>query len=582
MAALWKNGIRRLSSIMRLLLGVGILSLVLEVVYTNHSVVAPNRNSRIIVFDNRNIISVAGNNHPKTENRTNGVLVSPTPTPGIIELSSNTNATIKATNDIRNGTLNIFIHVGPHKAGSTFLQNLMAEEHAKLEEDNYFYIGKLNHRNFQETELPMPMDDLVRPFREGQDPEGNWKYSVKGNMAKKEFLKQIQAKHISQQHHLILSDEDFCKNPVKGARKLHDTFVTGLNERNSNSDHSIVIQVHIVMVYRPFFDWRVSSYRFSNLPSWYNPKTEWDNADPPGMACFRDFALKERHTRMDLRTLRDAFAEYFPVQLIHLQEHAPYPDFGSSFLCRMLGNTTQVCQHLVQRAQHGITETRANVDRSTQDAYLLDYEAMALYIKKIYYFAAADNSTSSLEHRHREGLPDEIKRRDLVIAVGTVFRRWAKGRIPTVISWEIRRQWFLPSTPCSTAGPTRFVASSGSNNASTFWDLLDLTNTNNATQLEAGIIPLLCPTETEMDYLENRTRELETLFFPVSDARPSYLRKFQEAQSEHKFCNVDLDLMFQDRLWKSYLQCLVEKNSLKECSEQWGSKDEDLNVGFDS
>jgi hypothetical protein len=225
---LWKKGIRWPSNIIDLILGVGILSFAFDMVHTNRFVVAPNRNSQTIVFNNNIVIDdnnhpkthknrmeevsptpeiielssktntkikATNNNHPKThQNRTEqGVL----PTPETIELSSETNAKIKATNN-SNGTLNIFIHIGPHKTGSTFLQNLMAEQHAKLKEDKYFYIGKLNPpRHLRKTKGLPPMKDLVRPFRERQNPEGDWKYSLKGNKAKHELLKQIQTKHTS-------------------------------------------------------------------------------------------------------------------------------------------------------------------------------------------------------------------------------------------------------------------------------------------------------------------------------------------------------------------------------------------------
>ncbi|KAL7476202.1 hypothetical protein ACHAW6_002080 [Cyclotella cf. meneghiniana] len=184
-------------------------------------------------------------------------------------------------------TPRIYLHIGPHKTGTTSLQDYLACNTQFLAQHRTHYLGKINPNDVKAC--PSVPPDLLRPLL--QNPSAR-------------AAKQLQtavAFHLSRNHSVILSSEDML-----------DISPALLAEALSLSTTPAVPIVPVVG-YRRYHEWLSSLYRFRYEPHWYDLDRwrEWDDDDDdddhaiPTMRSFVTPWIEERRVHPTLGRLRN-------------------------------------------------------------------------------------------------------------------------------------------------------------------------------------------------------------------------------------------------------------------------------------
>ncbi|KAL7516143.1 hypothetical protein ACHAWX_001189 [Stephanocyclus meneghinianus] len=211
-------------------------------------------------------------------------------------------------------TPRIYLHIGPHKTGTTSLQDYLACNTEFLAQHRTHYLGKINPNDVKAC--PSVPPDLLRPLL--QNPSAR-------------AAKQLQtavAFHLSQNHSVILSSEDML-----------DISPALLAEALSLSTTPAVPIVPVVG-YRRYHEWLTSLYRFRYEPHWYDLDRwrEWndDDDDDGSIPTLRSFVtpwIAERRAHPTLERLQNfsSFVVAWTTCPLVLNLHADR-DVATSFL----------------------------------------------------------------------------------------------------------------------------------------------------------------------------------------------------------------------------------------------------------
>ncbi|KAL3774490.1 hypothetical protein ACHAWO_007010 [Cyclotella atomus] len=146
----------------------------------------------------------------------------------------------------------VFVHIGPHKTGTTSIQDYFACNTEFLKQHNTYYLGKINMYDVKKCIQVPP--DFLRPIIQTPSFQG---------LAK---LRYMMHHYTSQGSNVIMSSEDIFNVPKNYTDEL---FV--------NLTH-----VYPVVGYRRYHEWLLSSYRFTfGEPKWYDMERwrNWDGHD---------------------------------------------------------------------------------------------------------------------------------------------------------------------------------------------------------------------------------------------------------------------------------------------------------------
>ena len=154
----------------------------------------------------------------------------------------------------------IFIHIGPHKTGTTSLQDYLACNTEFLKRYNTHYLGKINMYDVKGCTMVPP--DFLRPLIQTPSYQALSK------------LKYIVHYYQSRGKNVIMSSEDIFNIP----RNQTDALFANLTH------------VYPVVGYRRYYEWLLSAYRFTyGEPKWYDLEVwrAWDGHDT--IPSFREF-----------------------------------------------------------------------------------------------------------------------------------------------------------------------------------------------------------------------------------------------------------------------------------------------------
>lgn len=222
----------------------------------------------------------------------------------------------------------VFLHVGPHKTGTTTIQNSF-DSNPVLQKDNYRYLGMRN---------PPPERDSfgvrtsLRQFRAKKSPL---------------FIKKLKTA-MSSGDDLIVSAEDFCvlldavdENGVN----FFTLLATALQESNR--------QVHVAVGYRRYYEWLISLY---------NQRHRTKRSQESFVKFYRQHAQARQkpfsQTNMSLRVWKEMQNYFRSVSIINM--HDPR-DIMTQVYCDILPNATNTCEsHKKQLEVNASESTRAN------------------------------------------------------------------------------------------------------------------------------------------------------------------------------------------------------------------------------
>eukprot|EP00804_Cyclotella_cryptica_P021393 CCRYP_021020-RA/>CCRYP_021020-RA protein AED:0.13 eAED:0.13 QI:163/1/1/1/0/0/2/106/489 len=166
----------------------------------------------------------------------------------------------------------IYLHIGPHKTGTTSLQDYLACHTDFLAQHHTHYLGKINPNDVKPCRS-VPTPDLLRPLIQHPSPKVV------------ERLRRAVSFHLSRNHSVILSSEDMTEIPpgllVEALSLTEDVNRT-------------TFQIVPVVGYRRYHEWMVSLYRFQYEPHWYDLDRwrEWEEEeeeDGESIPTFRTF-----------------------------------------------------------------------------------------------------------------------------------------------------------------------------------------------------------------------------------------------------------------------------------------------------
>jgi hypothetical protein len=205
----------------------------------------------------------------------------------------------------------LFLHVGPHKTGTTSIQNSF-NVNPVLSKDNYFFLGMRNPARIRDT---FGVRAGLREFR---------------NTKSHAFLERLRRESQRSNKNLILSSEDFSL--MLNARDIHGThFFTLLQQALPRHD------IQVAVGYRRYHEWLVSLYNEIHkvhkhgeaFVTWYRRRRN-SRRRGPHKYCNHVYSEMKKHFKN--------------VQIINVHSPSNDGDLMSNVYCDMMSNATHSCQ----------------------------------------------------------------------------------------------------------------------------------------------------------------------------------------------------------------------------------------------
>jgi len=202
------------------------------------------------------------------------------------------------------------LHVGPLKCASTLLQYWMYEQLRNDLENDGFTLPSYKDSPGPYHDAKKSMGNLAHGFFPGREDPKLWSNATKFfNLA-----------HVSRKG-LVLSSEEFSRTPM--SVPMLKNFLTPWN-------------THVVVIYRPFYDWVVSlhNHYFHRRPN-FPPLTKWLTFD----RMYR-FGSDTEEVSFSLGLRNRYLAHGFRVTVLALKSSLLF-----DFVCKVVG-ASRACQHL--------------------------------------------------------------------------------------------------------------------------------------------------------------------------------------------------------------------------------------------
>lgn len=185
----------------------------------------------------------------------------------------------------------LYVHIGPHKTGTTTIQDLLARHYqVLLEQDNVVFLGKIN-KEMEDAGFVSRKHDKVRQLVQwmmaADDNDGPDDAARVGRKRKRgrnsrnsssmDVLQTALQECAKNHQHVILSNEAF--SDVANSRYPHMVakFVRRLHQIADG-----LFDVHVVLVYRRYYDWLPSLYKYRTTPNRliFTDPTHWARVWP--------------------------------------------------------------------------------------------------------------------------------------------------------------------------------------------------------------------------------------------------------------------------------------------------------------
>ena len=236
----------------------------------------------------------------------------------------------------------IYVHIGPHKTGTTSLQDYLACNTQFLKRQNTYYLGKINMYDVKGCIMVPP--DFFRPLIQTPSYQALSK------------LKYIMHYYQSRGKNVIMSSEDIFNIPKNHTDELF-----------ANLTH-----VYPVVGYRRYYEWLLSAYRFNyGEPKWYDLEVwrAWDGHDT--IPSFREFVGMYNGRMHPTLEVVKKFHE--------MQQSTARPCF--QVLNFHIGDITQEFMKLITPKDSVPTSVYMNVNDESK-VYAVDSEVLALKLHR--------------------------------------------------------------------------------------------------------------------------------------------------------------------------------------------------------
>ena len=474
----------------------------------------------------------------------------------------------------------LYLHIGPHKTGTTTIQNLLALYHEELLQDDVVYLGKINDEMKRKYSLS---NDIVRPLRAFIDGKSG---SQQAMLRLKRKL--VQCSKRSQ--NVVMSNEylsdiyklriDFGRRVLERFHKMMDPF----------------FQVRVVLSYRRYPDWLYSLYNYavvmdSGNDKWPTNKEQQGDINDRGKnirdyrgnnfkmgrirtPSVREFMafpsarsrieklIKVYAPQQDVSSSTISTGNRWNVHVVDMQ-NMTYGDVGLDYLCHIIEPAKRACQHYkedIAKEEHMITRvSNSATGRISASDYLL-----AMYVR--YGTQIGQNLTSGLRKSETAKL---LKR---------TFEQWTSRNINNKtlleLPWEIRSEWKYPNQTID------FLNNDGHDNVTVPFSHteIDLSKLLSSGVLEQwlqrnggdDVIPLECPLPQEYELIWKTLLKEEELVHKIQWGTGSGLHRqdgdgalrsyFDGFVSSNKVCHFDLDVLYhRNKSWREFMEAELTK-----------------------
>jgi hypothetical protein len=156
-----------------------------------------------------------------------------------------------------NAKPHLYLHIGPHKTGTTTIQDILARYATTLSDhDNIVFLGKVNREMADQGYYSLG-NDKVRPLVQ-------W-MTEKNKRKGKKFMDGFQSaleECVRNHQHVIVSNEAFS-DVVNG--QYHTMISTLIAKLHQIADP--IFDVHVILVYRRYYEWLVSKFKYRTTPN---------------------------------------------------------------------------------------------------------------------------------------------------------------------------------------------------------------------------------------------------------------------------------------------------------------------------
>ena len=497
--------------------------------------------------------------------------------------TSRNTATTTATTTIGSSSRNnctkpfLYLHLGPHKTGTTTIQNLLALYHEELLQDDVVYLGKIN----EEMKLNYPLsNDIVRPLRAFID----------GKSGAQQALLRLKRK--------LVQCSKRSQNVVMSNEYLSDIFRLRIEfGRRLERFHMIMdpfFQVRVVLSYRRYPDWLYSLYNYavvmdSGSDKWPSSKEQrQDDINDRGnkiydyrgnnfqMARIRTPSVREFMVFPSARSrIEQLIKVYAPQQEVssspistgnrwnvHVvdMQNMTYGDVGLDYLCHIIEPAKRACaQYKDDIAMKEQTVT--HVSNSATGRVTASDHLLAMFVR--YGTEIGQDLTSGFQKSETAKL------------LKTLFEQWTRRNIninnKTLLElpWDIRSEWKNPNQTIE------FLNHDGHNNVTVPFSRteIDLSKLLSSRDLEQwlqqnggdDVIPLECPLPQEYELIWQILLKEEELVHKIQWGTGSGLQRqdgegalrsyFDGFVSSNKLCHLDLDVLYhRNKSWREFME----------------------------
>jgi len=466
----------------------------------------------------------------------------------------------------------LYLHIGPHKTGTTTIQNLLALYNEELLQDGVVYLGKIN----DEMKHKYPLEnDIVRPLRSLID-------GISGSRQTMLQLKRQLVQCSKRSQHVVMSNEYFSD-----IYKIR----FGLGGRVLEGFHQIMdpfFQVQVVLSYRRYPDWLYSLYNYavvmdSSSDKW--PTNEQNDINDRGKKIHdyrgnnfqvgrtrtpsvREFMafpsarsrieqiVKVYASQQDVSSSTSSAGNRWNVDIVDMQ-NLTYGDVGLDYLCHIIEPAKRACQQYKEDIAKE-ERTTTHVSNSATGRVTASDHLLAMFVRY----------DTEIGQNLRIGL----RKSKTVELLKSTFDQWTRRNTNTTIlelPWEIRSAWKNPNHTIN------FLNYDGRNNAAVPFSRsqLDLSKLMSSGDLEQwlqmnggdNVVPLECPIPQEYELIWQILLKEEKLVHEIQwgtgsgshgqDADGSLRSYFDGFVSSNKLCHLDLDVLYhRNKSWREFME----------------------------
>ena len=418
----------------------------------------------------------------------------------------------------------LVIHLGPHKTASTTLQTDLTYYQDRLAQDGYVYLGRIYHpySNGERIVLNRSPDTLAQTYFRDMFKRC-WRATKRECVEDLRDLLRSQYRKPYQSHlSLLVSDEAFLK--------LFDDS----SESETNENYVLMKEVLaedwdvvLVLAYRRFFEWLPSAKYQKDKPTADRSKSLWPGDGSKGLHLRPLFPSFEslNQTEISLRkwgrehffsestvaTLRNLTSPNFQLKIYHMYGKM---SVRTTFLCKVVPRAPFSCRSSQQQDSFQ-QETRMNARSESENMNIPSYPSA------LFDFLAT--SASSL--------------------IDT--EKWERQKVARMLRdhyFEASTEFFDNYTSITPNDPESEEINSET-----------LTPPPNPWKL-----PLVCPSQAQLDLLEQQSLTLEALHIPklyqkTGVQHRSAFRSAARTAPDYCWVNTTALLASESSVWREYI-----------------------------